>query len=120
MPVNPGRLRHRVELLLGTVTNTVGGATTTWDVIDRVWASVTQVNASGAAKYQQAGYSDITHEVILRAGPTLPFGSTRINWSGRQLQPIAPAVNVENRRRYVLIACREVNDGESQDADSSS
>lgn len=120
MPVNPGRLRHRVELLLGAVENTPGGPVTTWDVFDRRWAAITQVNASGAGKYLQAGYSDVTHEVLMRAGPSLPLGETLIRWDDRELQPIAPATTVDNRDRFVLIACREVNRGETVGADSSS
>lgn len=120
MPVNPGRLRHRVELLMGSEVNTVGGPITEWDHIDTVWASVAQVGASGAAKYAQAGYTDVTHEVTIRAGPSLPLASTRINWGARQLQTVAPAFNADHRGRFTTVACREVNDGERKDAGSSS
>lgn len=120
MPVNPGRLRERIELLMGVEVNTVGGPTTEWDHVDTVWAQVAQVGASGAARYAQAGYSNVTHEVTMRAGPELSLAHTRIRWGQRELQPIAPVMQADHRGRFVTIACREVNDGEKQAAGSSS
>lgn len=113
MPVNPGRLRHRVEVLEGHRVNTPVGPETTWDTHGAVWAAVSQVGASGAARYAQAGYSNVTHEVTLRAGPSLSLAATRFRWRGRELEPVAPPTEVDNRGRWVLIACREVNDGEN-------
>lgn len=120
MPVNPGRLRHRVDILIGVTTNTVGGPTTEWDHLTTVWAAVAQVTASGAGKYLQAGYTDITHEVTMRAGPSLPMEATLLRWGSRQLQPVGPVNEREHRDRFITIACREVNDGEKSDAGSSS
>jgi head-tail adaptor len=120
VPVNPGRLRHRVEVLQGTRVNTAGGPTTNWDTLGVVWAAVVQVDASGAARYSQAGYTNVTHEVTMRAGPTLTLGRTLLKWSGRQLQPITPPTAVDHSGRFVQIACREVNDGEEQPTTSSS
>lgn len=119
MPVNPGRLRHRVEVLDGTRVNTVGGPQTTWDSLGTFWAAVVQVGADGAARYAQAGYSNVTHEVVMRAGPRLTLGLTRLRWGERELQPAAPPTFVDNRGRYARIACREVNDGESHAGTSS-
>jgi len=119
VPVNPGRLRHRVEVLDGTRVNTVGGPTTNWDTLGFVWAAVVQVDASGAARYSQAGYTNVTHEVTLRAGPSVTLGKTLFRWRHRELQPIAPPTTVDNRGRYVRVACREVNDGESHAGTSS-
>lgn len=113
MPVNPGRLRHRITLLLGVDENTVGGPTKKWEFVTTLWASVTQVGAAGAGKYLQAGYTNVTHEVTMRAGPTLPLAATRIRWGTRELQPVAPAYAADHRGRFVTIACREVNDGET-------
>ena len=80
MPVNPGRLRHRVEVLDGTRVNTVGGPQTTWDSLGTFWAAVVQVGADGAARYAQApprAYSCSTRIV----SPGLAAGS---NWYGRK------------------------------------
>lgn len=120
MPINPGRLRHRIDILFGVEENTVGGVITAWDHVDTVWASVVQIGADGTARYSQSGYSDVTHEVTMRAGPSLPLATTRIKWGERQLQPRRPALDPDQLGRFVTIACREVNDGEKQDAGSSS
>ncbi len=117
MPVNPGRLRERVTILRGKDENTPGGATTKWELAGTVWASVAQVGASGLGKYQQAGFTDITHEIILRASPLgdeLTLGRTRFLWNGRMLQPVTPTNSNDHRGRFVSLGCREVNDGETQ------
>jgi head-tail adaptor len=119
VPVNPGRLRHRVEILEGHRENTPGGPVTTWDSLGAAWAAVTQVGADGAARYAQAGYTNVTHEVVMRAGPPLTLGQTLIRWGARELQPIAPPTTVDNTGRFVKVACREVNDGESHAGTSS-
>lgn len=111
MPVNPGRLRHRVELFMGVTTNTVGGPTTEWDHFDTVWAHVTQIRASGAAKYAMAATSDVTHEIIMRADIPLSLGGTLFKWRSRTLQPAAPPRARDDR--FQVIACKEVPpDGE--------
>lgn len=112
MPVNPGRLKERITVLSGAVRNTPGGAVTDWEYQTRVWAAVAQVGAAGAGKYQQAGYTDITHELTLRAGTTLTLGRTLVKWRGLTLQPATPPRAADHSGRFVTIACREVNDGE--------
>src|SRR5690606_18395828 len=102
-----------------TRVNTVGGPQTTWDSLGTFWAAVVQVGADGAARYAQAGYTDVTHEVVMRAGLRLTLGLTRLRWGERELQPVAPPTFVDNRGRYARIACREVNDGESHAGTSS-
>lgn len=111
MPVNPGRLRERIEIQTGTKTNTLGGPTTTWDTEGTFWAAVVQVGASGAGKYAQAGHSDVTHEVTIRAGPPLTLGKTRILWRDLTLQPAIPPDRSDHRGRFVTIACKEVPSG---------
>lgn len=110
MPVNPGRLRERIEVLEGTIVNSLGGATTEWDTLGMRWAAVVQVAASGAAKYEMAGTSDVTHEITLRADPTLrlSLGRTLIQWRGVTLQPAAPPFAADHRGRFVTIPCKEV------------
>lgn len=107
MPVNPGRLRHRITIQQATQTVTAGGVTTKWDDDATVWAAVSQVTADGRAKFAMTGHSDVTHEVILRTGPTLTLGSTRIIWRDSTLEPVTPAVDPENRGRFLKLACRE-------------
>lgn len=119
MPVNPGRLRERIELLAGTVTNTLGGAVTAWDTDECVWAAVVQVGASGAGKYAQAGHSDVTHEITIRAGPHLTLGKTLIRWRGQTLQPVMPPRAADHRGRFVTIACKEVPSGSERSGTSS-
>ena len=108
MPVNPGRLRERVELLTGTETNTLGGVITTWDTTGIFWAAVIQIGASGIGKYAQAGHSEVTHELTLRAGPTITLGRTLIKWRDRILQPAMPPRASDHRGRFITVACKEV------------
>lgn len=108
--MNAGRLRHRVMIERATTTHTPGGQETVWVEDRAVWAAVVQVTASGVARYEQAGYSDVTHEVFMRAGPDLPLGKTRLRWDGNTLEPVAPARDTENRGRFQTIACREITD----------
>lgn len=108
--MNAGRLRHRVMIERATITHTPGGQETVWAEDRAVWAAVVQVTASGAARYEQAGYSHVTHEVVMRAGPDLPLGKTRLRWGSDILEPVAPTQDTENRGRFQTIACREITD----------
>lgn len=119
MPVNPGRLRERIEIQTGTKTNTLGGPTTTWESEGAFWAAVVQVGASGAGKYAQAGHSDVTHEITIRAGPHLTLGKTLIRWRGQTLQPVMPPRAADHRGRFVTIACKEVPSGSERSGTSS-
>lgn len=110
MSVNPGRLRDRITIQEGVIINTLGGATTTWSDGQSVWARVIQIGASGAARYEQAGYTRVTHEVIIRGGPIITMAGTRFAWGDRILQLAAPPVDTPNLGRFMTIACREVID----------
>ena len=110
MPVNPGRLRERVELLEATTMNTPGGPITNWDSLGSLWAAVIQVGADGRAKYSMSGTTEVTHEVMLRVGPALTLGGTLFRWRGKTLQPVEPPAYADHRERFVTIACKEVVD----------
>ena len=105
MGVNPGQLRRRITVLHGATTNTPAGTDTVWTVVDTLWAGVTQVSATGAARYQQAGYSEVTHEVLLRAGPTFTLGGTLFRSGGLTLQPAAPPTA---KGHLITIPCRSI------------
>lgn len=105
MGVNPGRLKNRVTVLHGAPTNTPAGTDTVWTVVNTLWAGVTQVSASGTARYQQAGYSEVTHEVLLRAGPTFTLGTTLFRHADLTLQPAAPPIT---KGHLITIPCRVI------------
>jgi len=111
--VNPGRLRERVEVLESHRVNTPTGLETDWDTHGTYWAAVAQVGASGLARYAQAGYTNVTHEVVMRAGPPITLAATRFRWRGHELEPVAPPTTVDNQGRFVKVICREVNRGEN-------
>lgn len=113
MPVNPGRLRQRITIQTVERVVTPGGYEDTWTDQQRVWANVAQPSPSGAARYAQAGYTNVTHEVTLRAGPSLSLGGTRFTVGARTLEPVAPPRDSDQAGRFVTIACRELNDGET-------
>lgn len=110
MPVNPGRLRHRVTIQHAARTNTPGGATHSWEDVASVWAAVVQVNETGAARYSQAGFGRVTHEVTLRGPRTITLGRHRFLWRDRVLQVAAPATSVDNEGRFLRIPVLEVTD----------
>lgn len=110
MPINPGRLRHRITIQAAERVITPGGWEDTWVDIGTVWAAVTAISVSGAARYAQAGFSQVTHEILLRSGPELSLSGTRIKWGDQFLQPVAPPRDTENRGRMVTIAAQEVSD----------
>lgn len=110
MPINPGRLRHRITIQAAERVITPGGWEDQWIDKATVWAAVTTISVSGAARYTQAGFSTVTHEVLLRAGPHLDLSNTRIKWGSMFLQPVAPPRDTENRGRLITIACEEVAD----------
>lgn len=110
MPVNPGRLRHRITIQAVQRVITPGGYEDQWTDVQTVWASVTVLNATGIGRYAMAGFTNVTHEILLRAGPDLSLTETRIKWGDQFLQPVAPPRDTENRGRMVTIAAQEVSD----------
>lgn len=111
MPVNPGRLKHRVTIQEAARTNTPGGVIHAWSDVASVWAAVVQVNETGAARYSQAGFGRVTHEVTLRGPRTLTVGRHRFVWRDRVLQVTAPPTSVDNEGRFLRVPTLEVSDG---------
>lgn len=110
MPVNPGRLRHRITIQAVQRVITPGGYEDQWTDVQTVWASVTVLNATGVGRYAMAGFTSVTHEILLRAGPDLSLTGTRIKWGDTLLQPVRPPSDAEARGRTVTIAAQEVPD----------
>ena len=108
--MNPGRLRQRVTIQQGSRANALGGPTTTWSDQETVWAQVAQVSASGAARYAQAGYTNVTHEVTIRGPKALTLALTRFTWGDRTLTPVAPPRDASNMGALITIAVREETD----------
>ena len=110
MPVNPGRLRDRLTLQDRTVIDTPGGTEDVWTTVSASWARVVQVGALGASRYQQAGYTNVTHEVVMRADATVTLAGSRFLWGARVLEVLAPPHDAAQTGRFMTIACREVTD----------
>lgn len=108
MSINPGNLRHRIKVLEANRIITPGGTSTLWDEVDARWAAVTPVSASGAAKYSTAGVSEVTHEVMLRAGLSVTLGGTLFKHNSMILQPQAPPIVLGER---ITIPCLELREG---------
>lgn len=114
MPVNPGRLRERVQIQAVKRVIVAGGYADTWEDSEQVWANIAQPTPSGAARYAQAGYSLVTHEVTLRAGPVVQLGKTRFTLGTRVFQVLAPPRDSDQTGRFITVACRELNPSEAQ------
>lgn len=113
MPVNPGRLRNRITIQSITRVQTPGGWTEAWADSTNVWANLSQPSPSGTARYAQAGYSLVTHEVTLRAGPSIQLGKSRFKLGDRTFEPTAPVRDADQTGRFILVPCRELNNGET-------
>lgn len=110
MPVNPGRLKQRITILRADRIHGPGGYEDTWLEDRAVWANINQPTPNGAARYAQAGYSFVTHEIVLRTGPELDLSKTRFQLGARTFEPIAPP---RDSGRFITIGCRELNHGET-------
>lgn len=116
MSVNPGSLRDRVTVQTSTRTQSVGGTTVTWADDRATWARVIQTNAEGRARYQQAGYTHVTHEVVMR-DQAFTLAGHRLVWGARVLEPLGPPLR-PTRERFMVIACREVTDAKPESGSS--
>lgn len=106
--MNPGAYRDRVTIERATVTRTGNGVTKVWTADGVRWGRVSEVDLSGRAKYAQAGYSEVSHNILFRRPIDLNLAATRFRWRGLVLEPIAPASNPQGIMRLATIPTKTV------------
>jgi head-tail adaptor len=117
MPVNPGRLRDVLTIQTRTEVSTANGVLTVWSDDATIYARVIQTGAMGTARYQQAGYSNVTHVVLMRER-TITLRGHRFVWGARVLEPVAPPMS-PSQDRFQSVACREITDEVTGEVSSS-
>lgn len=86
-------LRDRVTIQVSVPTRTALGETVVWKRVSTRYARVISLDARVRAVYQQIK-SEVSHKVIFRGSVDISFGTNRLLWKGKILEPVEPAQSV--------------------------
>lgn len=103
--MNPGRLRHRVQLQAATLTPTSTGVRSeAWTTYGTVWAQIApEVSREGGTRDQIS--PSTSHTVTLRYRDDVENGH-RVLYRGRVFR-VEGIINEEERQRFLRLACVE-------------
>ena len=104
------KLKDRVRVQERTTDEKATGVTRSWtDVVTR-WGRLVLVNLDGRARYEQVGYSNVTHQIIFRGKLDLSLAKTRFVVQGKVYEPVDPAGNPDGYDDFVVIPVRHVRE----------
>lgn len=83
------------------------GISETWASSGVIYGFMRTLDADGKARYQQAGFSKVSHEISVRSDAVLEYGKFRFTLGGRILRPVAPPFNPDNRGAVRVVAVSE-------------
>ncbi len=98
-------LKDRVLLIQKVIVQGPLGGTTTYVPVQWKYAQVKPLSVYARAQYQQAGHSEVTHEVTFRDEVTISLGNYRIKHGPRTYEPVEPAKIVDGN---TIIAVKEI------------
>ena len=79
---------------------------------DTHWCDVRVLSASRMVVYQQAGMSDVTHEICLPslAESGLTMKGTKLHWinGGKYLEVVGPPADLSDRGRWLWMPAKEL------------
>lgn len=113
MTVHAGRLRHRLRVERAEVrTDEVGVVRRRWDLVCRVWASVSPIRGRELLQADQSR-SHITHRVTMRGGADVRHGDRLVH--ARRVLHVESVTDRDERQRELEIMCVEDAGGEQVD-----
>lgn len=104
MELDPGQLRHRVQIQAATETNTAGEVSEAWRTVARWWAKIEQGAGREFFRAKQVN-ADMTHLVTMRRYPNLT-PRHRLLWGTRTLH--IDAIAEDETASWQTVQCREV------------
>ena len=103
--MNPGKLRHRLQIEKKVVArDSYGAETITWTDVDTVWGSVEPISGREYFLAQQV-QSEVTHRVTIRYYAGMNPG-WRIKF-GTRIFDVLSVINTEERNREMILMTRE-------------
>ncbi len=104
---NPMTFRHYLTLQKKvTVSDSMGGGSTTWSKANSFWGKITPLSASQNFFAQQLRHS-VTHRLVMRFHNSLNITiDNRITWQNRTFQ-IRSIRNIEERNRFLSLDLME-------------
>lgn len=102
--MNPGKLRHRIEIENYTTTREGGQKVKTWTNRDTIWAWIRPMSGREVMASQQA-VGEITHKVTIRYHAAIAV-TDRIKFGTRYFD-INFIANYDERNEFMEIMCRE-------------
>ena len=79
---------------------------------DTHWCDVRVLSARSQAVYQQAGMSDVTHEICIpsQAESGLTMKGTKFHWINKDkyLEVVGPPADLSDRGRYLWMPAKEL------------
>ena len=104
---SPSDFNARITLeYLSKVPDGLAGETSTWVVVDTVWAIVNDFQSDEMVLAMQTT-GVLIHKIRIRYRPDVK-SSWRIGLAGKYCNIIGPPTNPDKRRRWLDIKCKEV------------
>lgn len=106
MPIEAGKLRHRVTIqkpVLSDPTST-GQRDTTWPEFAKAWTEITSLQGREYEGVRQINVT-ATHKIHMRYRPDI-LTTYRVQW-GTRILSINAVVDPDNRRRELFLYCTE-------------
>ena len=102
--MQPGKLRHKIQIKQPTETNTDGEVTRTWATKYNVWA---QVRTPTGREIEQQSHilPNLTHVVTIRWKSDIK-PEWRVYWRGRALH-IGSVAPDEKNKEFLVLRCTE-------------
>ena len=105
--MNPGEMNCRIALQQETkMPDGQGGYAIVYVPRVKLWAKVVAVTAKTTDRYEQLT-PEILHRIIIRYRRDVAV-TDRIQYGDRIFEQIGPPVDVEEKRAYLRLECREV------------
>lgn len=104
--LNPGRLRHRIELhSAASARDSYGQPVETFTKYADAWASIVPMTGREQVQNEQVK-GDLTHKVLIRYNAAVNR-TDRVIFGIRTLE-IVYVINIEERGRYMELQCKEL------------
>jgi len=105
-----GQLNDRIRVQERITETTATGVKRFWRDKEVRWGRMVLIGLDGRAKYEQVGYTNVSHNLILRGSLDLSLSKIRFIWRNRIYEPIEPAGDPDGFDDYVTMLVRHVQE----------
>jgi head-tail adaptor len=111
--VNPGTLRHQVQIQQQvTAQDAMGGQTESWNTVRTTWASIVYMANGSKENYQEGFSAQVTHIITVRGLPAPAITPGMRVLFGSHVYLIQPFDDVQLQGVLLKLQCLEIAGGQ--------